>query len=85
MSSDLPSSPTSTSADASVARPWYRREPGLALCLAAFVPVLLVLVLPPTVRVPLFAIAAVLAVAGLVLIVRHEMARAPRVPTSRDD
>jgi hypothetical protein len=85
--SSIPSSPTpaSPSAHAQPPRPWYRREPGVALCLSGFVPVALGIALPRGAHVPLFAIAALLTLAGLVLIVRQEVRRGPRVPPPQDD
>jgi hypothetical protein len=64
---------------------WFRREPGLALCLGSVVPVILGVALPAGARVPCFALATLMALAGLVLIVRTEMSRGPRTPAPHDD
>lgn len=85
--SSHPSSPETATQSSHVmpSRAWYRREPGLALCFAGAVPVVVALVLPGAARVPLFTVAALLMLAGLGLVVRHEMSRSSRVPPPLDD
>lgn len=51
--------------------PWYKREPWLAVCLAAFVPVIAALLAPQSWRVPLTAATAVLMFASMVMLVLH--------------
>jgi hypothetical protein len=57
------------------ALPWYRRETGLAVTLAGFVPALLAVVLPVALRLPLLVLAGVLLAAGLFLIIQRELRR----------
>lgn len=59
--------------------PWYRREAGLAVTLAGFVPALLAVVLPVALRLSLLGLAGVLLAAGLFLIIQREL----RLPSER--
>ncbi len=79
------SSPLSPEPATQLSYAWYRREPGLALCFAGALPVVLAIMLPRAVRVPLFTVAALLTIVGLVLVVRHEMSRSSRVPPPFED
>ena len=56
-------------------RPWYRSEPWLAVCFAAFIPILLAFLLPESLKLPLLGLGVVIAVAGLALLVRRELHR----------
>lgn len=53
------------------ALPWYRSEPWLAVGASAFVPVLLALVVPESLKVALAVIAGALMVASLWLLMRR--------------
>ncbi|HEY0929129.1 MAG TPA: hypothetical protein VGE27_04370 [Gemmatimonas sp.] len=61
--------------------PWYRRETGLVVTMAGFVPALLAIVVPITLRLPLLGLAGVLLAVGLVMIIQREMRR-PSEPKS---
>ena len=51
--------------------PWYRSEPWLAFAVAAFLPVILALVLPEELKVALAGVAGALMLASLWLLMRR--------------
>lgn len=53
------------------AKPWYQREPWLAVTVSAFVPVAVGFALPQSVHMPLLALAGLLVIVGLGLLVRQ--------------
>jgi 4-amino-4-deoxy-L-arabinose transferase-like glycosyltransferase len=53
------------------ARPWYRREPWLAVILVAFVPVLVGFATPQHFHMPLMALSALLTLTALALLIRQ--------------
>ena len=74
----LPSSgsPTRPSNDPQVVnQPWYRRESWLALCFLSFVPIVLALVLPESLKTPLLGAGVLIAAVGLAMLVRKELHR----------
>lgn len=54
------------------ALPWYRREAWLALCLVAFVPLLIGIVAPKSWQLLLFALSGVTFTASIVQLVRTD-------------
>jgi hypothetical protein len=56
-------------------QPWYRSEPWLAICFSAFIPIILALVLPESLKMPLLGVGVLLAAVGLALLVRKELHR----------
>lgn len=67
-----PSPAPAAAVAADPAVPWYRSEPWLALCMGAFVPILLAIWLPPALRVPLLGLGAALMLGGLALLARRD-------------
>lgn len=65
-----PVPPTAASA-APRGAPWYRGESWLVVSLAAFLPLLLALVVPQSLRVPLVGVAALLVACGMVMLARR--------------
>lgn len=52
--------------------PWYRSETWLVVELAAFVPIALAFMLPPTFQLPLFGLGAILALSGLGMLIARK-------------
>ena len=52
-------------------RPWYRREPWLAVELAAFLPMVAAFLVPEQLGVPLVGFSGFLVAAGLALLIRR--------------
>lgn len=65
--------------DAAADLPWYRKERWLVVQLAALVPILGAMLVPPAYRVPLCILGGVLVAIGTVMMLRHE----PAGPESR--
>jgi hypothetical protein len=64
-------------------RPWYRSEPWLAVCLAAFVPLLIAIVAPAAAKMPLLAVGGALVVVGVGMLLRQERGSRAEPPASR--
>ena len=67
----VPPVPPPAVSDAPTSAPWYRREAWLLVSLAGFLPLLLALVVPQSLRVPLIAVAGLLIACGTVMLARR--------------
>ena len=64
-------------------RPWYRREPWLAVNLASFVPIGVGFALPERTHAPLLGASALLLASSVALLMRQGPFRATEPPTRR--
>jgi hypothetical protein len=71
------------SASPAMSGSWHRDERWLAVSLAALVPIILALAMPPAIKLVLLGVGGVMIVSGLAMLVMHELRvrrRAPGAP-----
>jgi hypothetical protein len=70
----------SRSASPTTSGPWHREERWLAVSLAALVPIILALAMPPAIKLVLLGVGGVMIASGLAMLVMHELRVRRREP-----